>query len=338
MADFNPKRVSPSRIGTYADCGEAFRLKYVEGVAPERCGSAALFGKVMHKAREEWVLDRKLDLVKLTQQAWKHETQDDPVIAAFLDQYQRLSIKAIAVERQIFHDREAQGRPVKMVRMTKDWKESTIAKAIEALMREWLEPLNKGSKYEFTERDPLPSLYDESLVLARRYSIENQDLPTAYESEFPFEFEWNGYTLNGFIDEICPIIDPRTGIQRGVGVVDAKTYRNAPVHAGKDSRQLIIYSLALKHYYNAGVLDIPIDKYPIYQGIDRMRLLEWKWYQYTDSDEARLLRELQMYSRGIEAEVYIPASKTCNANYCDFAKHCIFYTHEGGHEVDIEIH
>lgn len=333
VPDFDPKRVSPSRIGTYADCGEAFRLKYIEGLKSERTGSAALFGKVMHKAREDWVLDRNLDFVELTQKAWKHETTGDPVIGAFLDQYQRLSKKALFTEQQIRLERPE----IKNVRMTRDWKQSLIAKQIYALMAEWVGPLNERSHYEFTERDPLPSLYDESLVLADKYSFANKFKPNAYETEFPFEFEWEGFTLNGYIDEICPLIDVDTGKQFGIGVVDAKTYRMPPIHKGKDSRQLIIYSLALKHYANQGVIDVPIDQYPIYQGIDRMRLLEWQWYQLGAAEERRLLSELRMYERGIEAQVFIPASKTCNANFCDFSKHCIFHTHGGGQEVEINV-
>ena len=43
MADeFNARKVSPSRIGTYADCGYAFKLKYLDRVQPEREGTAAL--------------------------------------------------------------------------------------------------------------------------------------------------------------------------------------------------------------------------------------------------------------------------------------------------------
>lgn len=316
----DPIRVSPSRIGTYADCGFQFHLKYIEGVKPEKSGSAALFGKVMHAAREVWCLDREQKMVPLTEQAWVDVCKDDPAILGFVREYQGLSKKAIRLEHKIRTERPE----IKAVRMTRDWKQSDLAKQIDRLNDKWL-PALENATYRFQERDPLPGLYDESLVLARRYEEANRDLPNAYATEVAFEFEWHGFLLNGYIDEIRPTLDPDTGEQNGVGVVDAKTYRNDPVHTGKDWRQLTFYDLALRHLYYTGGLDVPLDKFPIYQGIDKMRLGEWMWFSLGEAEHRRLLFELKQWDRAVRAQIFLPAAKTCNANYCDFSKQCIHH-------------
>ena len=319
--EFNIKRVSPSRIGAYADCGEKFRLKYIEHVPVETMGSAALFGKVVHRARETWVLDRSKNLIELMERAWPEELRDEPTLSAFITEYQAISRKACRLEEEI-----RRARPeIRAPRMTKDWKQSSVAKDTNRLLAKWLDRLNKESRYKFSERDPLPALYDESLILAWKYSDKYRHLPPAFYTEFGFEMEWEGFTFNGFIDDISPLIDKDTGEMTAIGVVDAKTYRYPPDHDFKDGRQLGIYRLAVQEYVKRGVLDLDLEKYPLYCGVDLMRLLEMRWFHLDETDDAHLLRELQMYERGVENEVFIPASKSCKADFCDFAGQCAFY-------------
>lgn len=329
---FDVTRVSPSRIGAYADCGEKFRFKYIEGVAPERYGSAALFGKVMHNAREHWVMDRKRDLIELVRRAWVEETKDEPSVAAFIQQYAKLSGEAIRLCEQIKRARPEIVNP----RMTKDFKSSEVAKRIGKLLGVWLARLN-ASKYDFSERDPLPGLYDESLTLAWKYGDKWCGLPNALHTEFAFEVEWHGFILNGFIDDISQLVDKDTGEMLGYGIFDAKTYRYSPEHSGKDSRQLCIYGIAVRDLVSRGALDLDLEKYQLYAAVDRMRLLDRKFYDIGDDAERALLRELLAYKRGVENDVYIPATKTCASQFCDFRDACIFNHGTGGKEVELNV-
>lgn len=324
-------KVSPSRIGTYADCGQQYKFKYIDKISPEREGSAALFGKVMHRARQDWVLDRSLDLIDLTRKAWITETAHDPVVAQFIQAYTDLSGKAIRLEEEIRRRRPE----LKVVRMSKDWKTSTIAKQIERLIVDWLPRLER-SRFEFKERDPLPSLYDESLVLAWKYGERYRTLPNSYYTELAFDFEWEGFQLNGFIDEIAPLIDRTTGEDVGIGVIDAKTYRVDPDHEFKDWRQGVIYTIALDWLVTNGLIELPGGK-PVWFGVDRMRLLDFKWFQFDDSDIRRLLAELRVYQRGVENEVFLPASKTCKADFCDFKDQCAFFHGNAAKPVELNV-
>ena len=330
MADeFNARKVSPSRIGTYADCGYAFKLKYLDRVQPEREGTAALFGKVMHHARERWVLDRDKDLIELTRQAWVELTKDDPPSAAFLRQYAALSNRAIRETEMIMRRRPDLRAP----RMTKDWKQSKIAREINALLAEWI-PKLEASRYDFGERDPLPGLYDESLTLAWKYADRWKHLPNAFVSELAFDFEWQGFHLVGYIDDISPLVSPE-GEVLGHAIVDAKTYKNEP-HAFKDWRQLVIYKLAYRHLEDNGLLPFP--PHPkLYSCIDRMRMLDRVFYDPDERDERRLLMELETYERAVENHIFIPASKTCKADWCDFAKTCAFHHGSSAQPVELNV-
>lgn len=331
---FDPRKVSPSRVGTYADCGQAFKFKYLDRVTPERHGSAALFGKVMHRARETWVLDRTKDLKQLVREAWIWETKDDPIVASFLREYTALSGKAIRQEEEIRREWAAQGRESKAPRMTAIWKKSDVGKAIAQLNAIWFERL-AASKYEFSENDPLPGLYDESLVLAWKYGDKYKHLPNAYASEISFDFEWRGFQMIGFIDEIGPLVSPE-GESLGTVFVDAKTYRREPDHQFKDWRQGAMYTLAGLHLAATGQLDFAITK-PIWFQVDAMRLLVREHWQFDDGDFDRLERELNIYRRAIEHDIYIPASKTCKADYCDFAKQCAFHHGNAAKPVEIRV-
>lgn len=52
---FDPRRISPSRVNALVSCGIAFRMKYVEGLPEEVSGSSALFGSVIHLDRKSVV-------------------------------------------------------------------------------------------------------------------------------------------------------------------------------------------------------------------------------------------------------------------------------------------
>jgi hypothetical protein len=323
---FSVTRVSPSRVGKYAECGLAFKFHYIDEVPLDRKGSAALFGSVAHKAREWWILDREQDLIPLMEKAWLEETNDEPVIRAFLQEYQAISRRACRLEEEIRRRRPE----LKAVRMSKDWKTSDVAAETNRMLGRWWTRLNEESRYEFSERDPLPALYDESLVLAWKYSDRWRHLPNALHSEFAFEFEWNGFTLNGKIDEIGRYLNA-DGEMLGYTVEDAKTYRR-DWHQFRDSRQLAIYDLAIREYASKGILDLDLEKYPVFPVVDLMRLgKKLKFDPVTEAEHRRLLAELRMYQRGVEGEIFLPAAKSCNADFCDYAKVCAFHHGNQGH-------
>lgn len=335
MADgeFNARKVSPSRIGTYADCGHAFKLRYIDRVQPERNGTAALFGSVMHRARERWVVNRDLDMIQLTREAWLDITKDEPVVASFLQRYQALSGKAIRQEEAIRRAWAKRGKESRAPRMTKEWKESEIARQISGLMREWL-PKLESSKYDFSENDPLPKLYDESLVLAWKYGEKWKHLPNAFVGELAYDFEWHGFQLIGFIDDISPLVTPE-GELLGHAIIDAKTYATDK-HSFKDWRQLQIYTLAYRHLADNGLLPFePHEK--LYGCVDKMRLLERTFYEFDERTERQLLRELETYERAVENHIFIPASKTCSTKYCDFAGACEYYHGAAGRPVELNV-
>jgi hypothetical protein len=323
---FNVNRVSPSRVGKYAECGLQFKFHYIDEVPLDTKGSAALFGSVAHKAREWWIVDRTQDLIPLMEKAWLEETNDEPTIRAFLQEYQQLSRRACRLEEEIRRRRPE----LKAVRMSKDWKTSDVAQETNQMLGRWWERLNQ-SRYQFSERDPLPALYDESLVLAWKYGDRWRHLPNALHSEFAFEFEWNGFTLNGKIDEIGRRLSPE-GEMLGFTIEDAKTYRQE-WHKFRDNRQLIIYDLAVRHLVDAGVLDLDLT-FPLFPVIDLMRLgKKWVYPPVTPVDHARFLDELQQYKRGVEAGVFLPAAKSCQARFCDYAGVCAFH-HSNQSEVE----
>ena len=313
----NPRRVSASRIGKYSECGLAYKFAYVDKVPYPASGSAALFGTVLHAAREIWVLDRTLNLRSLVEKAWRDETKDDPSISAFLTEYQPLQARVRERIAQILSDRP----DVKQVRSTKDWKESKEKRDVDALTEAWLPRLNE-SRWKFTPSDPITKLYDESLSVAARYERRWRHLPPAVSTEAGFEIEWCGFTLVGRIDEVGILLDHATGEMHGYTVEDAKTYREEP-HTFRDSRQLVMYDLAVRDLVKRGVLPLDLEKYPLFPVIDLMRLCKkLKYPPVTPIDAARLKSELEQYERGVLNGVYLPAAKSCRAQFCDWQTVC----------------
>lgn len=322
----DPTIVSPSRVNALLSCGVAFKMKYVDGLPESRSGSAALKGSVLHKALETWGTDRSLDLRTLTDEAWNTVTHGTAVYR-FLEQYRKLSREAIALEEEI-----RERRPdIKKVRLTKDWKTSDTCRAIEKLVRVWKPRLNEHSPWQFTENDPLPGLYDETLQWADRYAPLNAHLPTVWHSEFGFEEHWRGFTIKGYIDTIEPLVSDE-GELRGVGVIDYKSYAKAPAQL-KDYRQCVMYFAALGQLLDRGVFRLP-DDLPIYVGIDYVCWKpDWvdeegkpfkarRFWRLGDADLDRLESELRSYQAIVAGEHFLPAQKGFNPDFCPYPENC----------------
>ena len=329
--EFDPRKLSPSRMNALSKCGVAFDMKYVQGLPEERSGSAALFGNVVHEALEKWAPNREQDLLTLMRQAWLSITEGTAV-NDFLGEYQALSVAAIKQEHAIREAWAAKGKVSKAPRMTKDWKDSEVAKSIGKLMGRWSKRLNDESPWRFKESDQLPALYDESLVLSRRYQARWGHLPPALYTEFAFDVEWHGFRLNGYIDSIELLLDRTSGELVGVGVIDYKTYAKPPAQH-KDYRQLVMYLIAVRDLVERGVFSLPTGV-PILVGVDYVRWNDqWvdeqgnpfparRYWQMGDEDEARLLRECNAYLSTVEAKAFLPAEKGSNPDFCPFPSSC----------------
>ena len=329
--EFNPRNLSPSRMNALVRCGVAFEMAYVKGLPEERSGSAALFGNVVHEALEKWAPNREADLLTLMRQAWL-TTTEGTAVNDFIGEYQALSVSAIKKEHEIREAWAAKGKVSKAPRMTKDWKESEVAKAIGKLMGRWNRRLNEESPWRFREADQLPSLYDESLVLSRRYQARFGHLPPALYTEFAFDEEWNGFRLNGYIDSIETLLDRETGELVGIGVVDYKTYAKPPAEH-KDYRQVVMYWIVVRSLIERGVLAVP-EGVPILCGVDYVRWADsWedekgnpfparRFWQMGAADEERLLREANAYLATVEAKAFLPAEKGSNPDFCAFPSQC----------------
>jgi len=328
--EFSSTRVSPSRINSYVTCGEAFRRYYIEDEPKLRSGSSALFGQVVHLAMEKWTPDRSQDLLGLMRAAWTERTADT-VVAEFLAEYASLSVEAIKQEHKIREAWKAKGKESKAPRMTKEWKESAIGKKLRALMPKWEKRLNEGSPWEFNEYDPLPALYDESLVMSRRIQARLGSLPNTLYTEFEAEEDWRGFQLKGYIDAIEPLLSG-SGELVGIGVLDYKTYRKSPFPELegdvdgdgaelKDYRQLVMYDVVIASMVDRGALSLPTG-IPVFVGVDYLRTGERRWWRMGEGDHERLFHELSMYRRGIESKVFLPANKSSNPNYCDYGETC----------------
>lgn len=324
---FDPKKVSPSRVNTLAECGVAFRMKYLEKVPEQVCGSAALFGSVVHAALEKWAVQRDQPLLPLMRSAWITVTEGT-VVKDFLAEYSKVSVEAIKQEHAIREAWRAKGKESRAPRMTKEWKESSVAKKINRLLAVWIPKLNAGSPWRFTERDPLAGLYDESLVLAKRYEARWKHLPPALHTEFAFDEMWRGFRLTGYIDSIEPLVSPEGELQ-GIGVLDYKTYKREPSEH-KDWRQLVMYDLAFRSLVERGVLPIPFDleTTPVLVGIDHVRWTDsWelparRFWRMSDADADRLERELDAYAATVEGRHFLPAAKSTNPDFCNYGDLC----------------
>ena len=315
---WNPKLISPSRVNSFLQCGVAFKLHYVDGIPEARSGSAALFGNVMHTGLEHWHLDHSQDLVTLTAAAWFENTKAHRATQNFIKAYQHLSVQAMKKEKEIRDDWASRGKESKAPRMTADWKKSDVAIAINRLLAEHL-PKLADAPWQFSERDPLPALYDESLIVAAKYQRKYQGTPAALHTEFGFKFERNGNILRGYIDAIDPILDD-DGVLVGYGVEDYKTYRQLNT-AMKDWRQGVIYDLAVADLIKRGVLDLDPDL-PRYVIFNYVRLLIKKDYVYGEKDYAKLDEELALYTKAIDNDIFLPAEKNSNPDFCGYPEQC----------------
>ena len=302
---WDPSLVSASRVNSYLSCGVAFEKHYIQGIPAKRSGSAALFGNVLHKALETWALDRTQSLVTLTAQAWKLEVARSPIVLEFIEKYQGMSVSVMQAEADAIKKWEAdprnRGKTSKAPRMTKYFKESPAAKKLGILLAEYIPKLNAGSHWRFTDRDPLPNLYDESLKVAKRYSLANRERPNAIHTEFGFKVAWHGHVLRGYIDNIEPtLVD---GELVGYEIVDYKTYVNDPPKA-KDWRQGVMYHVSIRDLVDRGVL--PLDpSLPTRIVFDYVRLGKRRDYLFGAADELQLLVELDMYRKGVDAGVFL---------------------------------
>lgn len=346
---FDPTRVSPSRLNSYVSCGISFRMKYIEQLPEERSGSAALFGNVNHRALELWGPDRSQDLTALMRAAWLTETEIDgkpSVVTEFIKEYQSLSVQAIKQEHAIREAWKLKGKESKKPRMTADWKKSEIGRKLAALQERWFERLNTESHWRFNEYDPLPSLYDESLVISKRYAHAWGHLPNSLYSEFKFEENFRGFTIIGFIDSVELLLDKVTKEILGVGILDYKTYGKEPAEF-KDWRQVTMYDAVFRALVDRGAIQLPVslDEVPLYVGIDYVRgagLWEEprRFWRVEEADYDRLERELNAYKAGVENDVFLPAEKGRNPDFCDFPSNCCLRctSAAGGSSPRVEIH
>lgn len=338
---FDPLKVSPSRVNCLAECGVAFRMKYIERIPEITVGSWALFGSVMHKALEKWSLNRSQDLVQLVRSAWMLETEGTPV-KQFLQEHLALGEKALAFERDLLQRRPDLKKP----RATTEWKESDIAREIAALLEAWIPRMRTDSPWGFTDSDPLPSLYTTSLGAAKTYQQRWRHLPAALHTEFAFDVPWRGFQLTGYIDAIEALVDRETGEFVGVGVIDYKTYAKKPAEH-KDYRQLVMYEIALRYLVGQGVIELPFDitEYPVHVGIDYVRWSDsWeiparRFWTMGDDDFDRLERELRAYHGTVCAENFLPADKGQDASFCNYGAQCCLVSTEaaGGRAEPVEV-
>ena len=327
---WNPKLISASRVNSFLQCGVAFKMHYVDGMPEQRSGSAALFGNVIHEALEKWTLDRKQDLVTLTAQAWMNQTRKHRKTQEFIQAYQGISVECMKAEQAARVSWEAKpmnrGKVSKAPRMTKDFKESAANQKLLKLIAHWLPKLT-DSPWQFTERDPLPGLYDESLQVAAKYARKYGSSPSSVHTEFGFMVEWRDYILRGYIDAIDPLVAP-TGELTGYLITDYKTYR-AEASEMKDWRQGVMYDIAVRDLIHRGVLNLDPDL-PRYIVYDYVRLLKRKDFAVTKKDWNQLDAELTLYTRAIDNDIFLPADKGANPDFCGYPENCCLRTRGEG--------
>jgi hypothetical protein len=323
----DPRRLSHARLDSYLRCGKAFEAHYVKRVPREVQSGAALFGTIMHKGLEKWSLNRRQRLVGLVESAWLDKANGDGVLG-FVREYAPVARRTKEVLAEIMERRPDVVAP----RRTKDFKEHPVSKEAHLLYRDWLPKLNASSSYRFAINDPLPALYDESLLLAARYEARMRHLPQSLVTEFAFEVEWQGYMLSGYIDTVEPLVDRPTGEVVGLAVVDYKCGEPRPVM--KHYRQLAFYEIAVTDLVARGSLAIPdsVRDLPIYPGIDWVRweepngdkegIRKREFLRFGPQDRRRIREELEAYSRGVEAKVFLPAHSRADAIYCEYGESC----------------
>lgn len=329
---FDPTKVSPSRVNSFLSCGLAFKMDYIDRLPKQASGSAALFGTILHNGLEAWAPDRTQHLPSKIKEAWRDYTKEDhPVIYGFLKEYVGLSAEAMAKEQEIRDTWAARGKESKAPRMTKDFKESAIGRKLRDLQADWFPRLERDSFYRFSEYDPLPSLYDESLAIGERYEKRFHRLPAPLMTEFHLNERWNGFLIDAYIDIVEPVYD-EDGELTALLILDYKSYRAAPPKM-KDWRQTVMYDVGLRSLVERGAVDLPTHV-PWYVGIDLLRWTEsWKnedgepcpprrLWRVTDADRDRLLKELSMYRIAVESGVFLPAEKGRKPDFCDYPENC----------------
>jgi PD-(D/E)XK nuclease superfamily len=346
---FDPRKLSPSRMTALATCGIAFRMKYLEKLPEERSGSAALFGQVCHDFLEVWGKDRAQDILPLAKQAWLNVTEGTSV-HGFIEAYQELAPEVIRAEHECRKAYEKRTKKEsKAIHMSGEWKRHPMKKKTDKLFAKWLPKIEKDSFWKFNEYDPLPKLYNESLVLSRRYEQRWKHLPPVLYAEFEFTEEWEGFILNGYIDTIETLLDRETGELLGIGVNDYKTYARPPSEH-KDYRQFVMYHIAVQKMIERGLFpDLP--DAPLYIGADYIRWTDsWKdaqgkpfpprrFWKLGPEDEVRLLREANAYTRTCEEENFLPAHKGTNPDFCSYPSNCCLRTtaSAGGEATIVEL-
>lgn len=313
----DPSLISPSRLSRYSECGLAFRTSYVEGIKPRGISSRQLFGNIVHKANEVWCLDRSQPYVPLIEAAWDEVGREDPALGFFLRRYRAITEEAREVEAAI-----RQRRPdIKAVRSTKDWKQSAVGAKIAEINERAIELL-ADSIYTFDTGDPLPKLYDESLRQGAKYAERWRNLPDALYSEIGFKVEWRGFTLQGRIDEVLPIVD-RWGEFKGYGILDGKT-EGAEPDGHKHLNQLVMYQIGVPELIEREVIQLERGA-QFYVGIDFWRLLKHHWYVVDAIAYQRLYEELCQYRTAVTEGIFLPAARSQSCRMCDFKAECQEY-------------
>jgi len=236
------------------------------------------------------------------------------------------------MEQQIRDDWREQGKESKKPRATKEWRESSVADALNSLMEKWIPAMDAEGHFRFESGDPLPMLYDESLTLAETYAARWRHLPNALTTEFHVMEPWRGFSLDLYIDTIEPLMVRSTGELLGYLINDYKTYKQPPSEM-KDYRQIVMYYAAVQSMVERGALPF-LEGHKLYVGIDYVRWTDsWvddgglpfpsrRVWEVTDEDLDRLGGELILYRKAVEAHIFLPADKNRSAFFCDYPDEC----------------
>lgn len=328
-AEFDPLMISANRINSYTSCGKAFKREYIDREPVQRSGSAALFGSVIHVALEHWSLDRKgSSLRDHVVTAWATVTKED-VAGEFISAFAALAPELqVATDECVSAFESRTGKPSKAIRMSGEWKRHPMAKKLDLFMQAWNAKLRR-SYWRFSENDPLPSLYAESLSLADKYEARMFNEPNVWATESSFTIPFQGNFLNGYIDSLEPVV--RAGKVRAIGVKDYKTYAREPADQ-KDWRQRVIYWQAVTFMLEHQPEDTGIPQeywhLPVYVGMDYVRWTpDWEvpsvdWFSVCEADLQLLREDIDAYKAGVASGVFLPAQKNQNPDWCNYPGTC----------------